>query len=201
MNRTFFFRIVVSLLLATALEVFVFNFSALQIRMDPSLEANQIFTLEDMEAVNWTQEGDGYISKDDPQLFFQTDGPQRIKTVNIQFNTEPIITSAQFFYTDETGAVQVITLTGAESGSVSCQVEIATDQLLRIDLGDFAGTRLSDITVTLNSSVWQISISRIIAVVLIYICGSLLFRLQRMPDYHLERKSEEVPDTSSEGEP
>ena len=65
--------------------------------------------------------------------------------------------------------------------------------ILRIDLGEDAEVKLSDIHVVVNPVPrLHVSVSRIVAVVLIYVCGSLLFRIQKMPDYtrYIQKKEE-----------
>lgn len=188
MRKKFLLRIILSLVLGIVLEVFIFNYSAMRIRLDPSLNKDQTFTLNDMEMVNWIAGSDGIVSKEDPQLFFTSDGIERIETVDIQFHTNPTVTTAQFFYTDEGGMVKAVDATILKSNYARFKVGAAAQPILRIDLGGSAGIHLNDITVTINSSVLHISISRILMVVLIYICGSLLFRIQKMPDYHLDQK-------------
>jgi hypothetical protein len=61
---------------------------------------------------------------------------------------------------------------------------------LRIDLGDDAGIMLNSFKLTVNPTAWNISFSRIIAVLLIYCVGTLLFNLQKTPNYNLKKSGE-----------
>lgn len=187
-------KVVASAAVAVLLEVLCFNFQTMAIFLDTSLEKNIVYTCDEMLFINWNAAGDGsYISGDDPQILIPSP-PMKIVSVDVALQTEPASNTCVFFYTAEDGTVATVENQSA-NGFVQFSVDQPVDEMTRIDVGDAAGTRLTDISVTINPAKWNISLSRIAAVVLIYLCGSMLFRIQRMPDYgiveQLKKKEDE----------
>lgn len=185
--RIFIRNVMIVAVFAVALELLYFNFPMLSARLDTELSTDVSYMLKDLVLVNMDENSHGYVSKEDPQLFAETDS-MKIQQVEVNCQTEPMITSLLFYYTDAENVVQVISAPVASDGSASIRLNQNVGPILRIDPGEAAGVRLLDCSITINSTHLRISPARIVAVVLIYVCGFLLFRIQRMPDYHLDQK-------------
>lgn len=187
-------RTVVICLIAALLEIFYFNFSTVQMMTGEQEEKNLIYHESDFSFVDWEQQGDTFISTSiDPQILIGLDG-MKINSVLLQADTIPEIDSYQFYYTNEHGEVAVVNGSRIKNGAIMFYVNDWSANWIRIDIGDTPGIQLGGFTVTVNPVQWHISLSRIIAVVLIYLLGSLLFRIQRMPDYGITPGKESAHD-------
>ncbi len=176
-----------ALFVGIVLELGYFNFFTIYNIVHPQIEESQ-YTLSQMQFQNWNKQGNILVSETDPALII-TGVNLFVNTIDLRFDTSSSIDSIVLFYiNDEHPQITEQTMVHL-SGPLEkkCRVRIdATVKDLRIDLGDAAGTQLRDFTVTINSKAFDISFSRIIAVVLIYLAGAFLFRIQKMPDYKLE---------------
>ena len=177
----FYVKVILSLLVGVFLELTVFQLGAWRARFDPSAPKDQRYELADMTAVNWEKDGDAYISGADPILLLPSEG-MRVYRVTAGFSAEPKPGEITLYYQKTDGsqaAVQGDVLKNRAIFSVNKTV----GPELRLDIGEEAGRRLDELSVVVNPTGLDISVSRIVAVVLVYVCGSLLFRIQRMPDY------------------
>lgn len=187
-------KIVALLAVAVLLELLVFNFTELSILMNPSLEKNISYTLVNMEKVNWKKNNESIISNLDPMLIL-SDINKEVRTVKISVEANEPIESSTIFYTNsqlkyfsEKG--MVIAKGGQGVLSISLNNFVKD---LRIDVTEKAGLVLSNITVVINPVKIQISFSRIIAVILIYLGTVILFNLQKNPDYQIDQKNNNLP--------
>ena len=177
----FFHKILISLLIALLLEGFYFQLQTWRTRLDGNAVKDDVYTREDMAFINWHEEGDGYESDIDPIIYVYTE-PMMLHSVNVRFSSNPDVTDCLFYYTAEDETIKVISGT-ARNGVVNFSLNKNIGPILRIDLGENPGVELKDIVVTVNPSSFHFSLSRVVTVVLLYVCGALLFRIQRMPDY------------------
>lgn len=189
-------KIAMICLFAVLLEVVYFNYSALRMMFGEQKDKNLAFQEENTLFVNWEKQGSTFVSTSvDPQMLFELDA-MKIDTVVLQADTVPAVVPCQFFYTNANG--EVVAVEGStdpeKEGCIEFQVDDWSSDLIRIDIGDAPGIQLGGFTVTVNPVQWHISLSRIIAVVLIYLLGSLLFRIQRMPDYGITLGKESAHD-------
>lgn len=187
-------KVLLSVCVAVLLEVVVFNFDVWGTKLKAEQLQTAAFSLEDLTPVNWYMEDGVYISDVDPQLFVPTD-PMWLSSVSIQYITEPQVTDCAFYYSNPDQTVSVLNNIDISDGQTVFKLDKEIGPILRVDLGEEAGVRLSAIRVIINPMPQlHISISRIVAVVMIYVCGSLLFRIQRMPDYthYIQKKEENV---------
>ena len=190
----FSLKILLSVCAAVLLELAVFNFDVWQMRLSAEPQKNIVFSLGELTPVNWRTEGDTYVSESDPQLFIPTD-PMYLYSVSVQYETEPQVTSCTFYYSNPDGTVSLLNNTDILGEQTIFRLNKTIGPILRIDLGEEPGIKLSDMRVVVNPTPQlHISISRIVAVVLIYTCGSLLFRIQKMPDYtrYIQKKEEDA---------
>jgi hypothetical protein len=179
----FWVKIMFSALVAIALELLCFNFQTLLILLDDNIPKDKSYTLQDMTLINWVDNGDGtYISQTDPQLLIPSEA-MRIRRISVSFKAVPAIDICTFYYTDTKNVLHSIINKEISKGETAFTPDEQVIATTRLDIGETDGVKLSDIKVTINPTDIHISVSRIIAVVLIYVCGSLLFRIQRMPDY------------------
>ena len=187
-------KVIIISLIAVLLEVFYFNFSALQLMLGEHEGKNLVFHENDFSFVDWEKQGDTFISTSvDPQVLIGLDG-MRINSVLLHADTIPQTDSYQFYYTDEHGEVAVVNGSRSESGLIMFHVNDWSANWIRIDIGDAPGIQLKGVTVTVNPVQWDISLSRIVAIILIYLLGSLLFRIQSMPDYGITLGKEAAHD-------
>lgn len=189
----FSLKVLLSLCVAILLEIAVFNFNVWQSRFASDQLKPTEYTVEDLTFVNWRLDGDGYVSDADPQLFVPTSS-MRINSVSVEILSEPEMTECMLYFSNPDGTVIAQENTDIR-GSTTFRIGKNVGPTLRIDPGEKAGLRLSDVRIIVNPTPHlHISISRIIAVVLIYVCGSLLFRIQRMPDYthYIQKEKEDV---------
>lgn len=175
------------------LEIFFFNFQTVAMLVDVSLEKNMVYTSDDVTYVNWDTAQDGsYISREDPQILIPTSA-MKMNIVEISFQAEPADHTCVFFGTDREGTIFSME-TQSLGGYAQFPVNQWTAETVRVDIGDYAGTVLSGIVVTVNPAKFHISFSRIVAIILIYLSGSMLFRIQRMPNYGIEEQLAEKED-------
>lgn len=180
-------RIIGVLFIACCIEVFGINFSNILSLADNSVEKNREYSLQDMQAVNWKQEDGHLISQYDPNLIVE-DVDTFIKKMKLKISSNQEIPYIQVFYTNNENENFNGELLVEYGQPVKEEVEISLDQHvnnLRIDLGDEEGMMLDDIKVVINPVNFNFSISRIVAMILIYVLSIGLFYLQKNPDYNI----------------
>lgn len=176
------------LLLSVIVELLYFNFHSIVLRLDPGL-ISKSYTLSQMEYVNWSRSGDILVSEQDPMLIIH-DINCFIETVTIQFNTDKDLESVTVFYTNDENTVFNGNAYFVATGAINSQCGFEVNEHirdLRIDLGDLKGTVLYDAKVLINDDTIDFSLSRVIAMVLIYFAAVFLFNIQKMPDYNLDQ--------------
>lgn len=173
------------IVIALMLEIVIFNFSSLMIIVDNNIEKNVVYTLDDLEKVNWDQQEKGFVSRSDPMLILPQVNMQ-IKSLKIELVADRIVGHGTVFYTN----TKIPEFSG--KGMISIEKPFDSENLiavnqyvksLRIDLGEEAGLKLEGIKIVINPSQFTFSISRVIAIVFIYYGAVFLFSLQKSPDY------------------
>lgn len=185
-----FKKLIIVLVVALTLELGVFNFTNLSLLLNPNIEKNKKFTLADMEIVNWQSSDGKLISKADPILIIHNVNTE-IRTVEVEAQLDKPLPRIAIFYTNDqnknfnetTMKVYNENLIGDTLLTLNAQV-----QDIRLDLGEDAGLVLSNLDVTINPARISFSISRVIAILLIYLSAVGLFALQRNPNYHLDKQ-------------
>lgn len=180
-------RIVLVVIIALFLELGVFNFQYFVSCFDTSKQYNIIYSLDDMNKINWENSNNKkLVSKVDANLIIEEINTY-IDDVFIEYDSSKIIPDIVLFYTDKNNiyfnAENIITISNPQS---SLRIGVnKTVKDLRIDLSDDEGIILNDIKIIVNPAKLDISISRILAIVLIYFSFISLFTLQRSPKYDL----------------
>lgn len=181
-------RIILSFLAALLLELIVFNFSA----WTRELRGYEpvFFPGDDLYYQNWEEYGDGSkISLQDPIIYVdELSIPADELIIRTDYEIAP--SNCIVFYTTEPeesfNADKMIIL-----GEVSQELKVPLGETicaLRVDLGDEAGFALNDISFSFNEVNWDFSVSRIIAMLVIYWGTWGLSLLQKSPDYGITEK-------------
>lgn len=152
---------------------------------------NKEYKMSDMEFVNWLQKGKYFFSEQDPMIIISEVNCD-IHQIEMKPVFEGTIPYIDVFFTsndDETFNSENMkhyilddNVDWNDGLVINLEQNVTS---LRIDLGDASGLILKDIIVIVNPTEWHISISRIVAVLLIYIFSMLLFRLQESPNYDI----------------
>lgn len=181
---------------AVILTAVLFEFIYMQqevwtVRLRKDIEKDLVYELKDLELLNWTESEEGPVSSIDPAIYIPTD-PMRLYNLKCKTITEPEVNRWLFYYTADNGEVQVQNVEGKD-GFFSLKLNKEIGPILRIDPITSPGTILKNCMVTINPTEFHISISRIIALVLIFFIGSKLMGIQKMPDYskYISRKENE----------
>lgn len=189
-----FFEFAALLVLWIALECFVFNFNATKARLVYSGQTNIDLDQEEMKKINWVQNGDTLVSKEDPQLIFE-DLRQYVGQITIFYESSaPVNDIAVFYTTDEVSEF------GAELFAQSLQPEQKGTTLkidsyvkdLRVDLGDAAGVSFENIHIRIEPLTIQISLARLVAILFIFYMSKLLFAIQAPLDFGFDMENESV---------
>ena len=180
-------KIICVLIAAFAIEMVCFQSANIWKLCNKEYVANQVVSLSEFEPVNWETGPDGYlVSMFDPMLYLNCDNIF-IDSISIKADTSNELTYVDFFYINEQYVKYgdfFLRCEDIEDNSLTIEVHDIV-QALRIDLGDMPSLSLYDLTVTINPVSISPSLSRIVAMILIYWCGVFLFSLQKMPDYGL----------------
>lgn len=186
-------KTILVVLLAIVLEVGYFNFSHWTIQLNADAEKNVTFSLQDGQPVNWEERGGILYSLEDPQIILALP-PMQIQTVALHLDGAKGVERCLFYYTDADGTVQVVSSETTGRDEYQFTVKDASVGMLRFDTEGSAQMQLKNFEMVINPTEWHISISRMVAVVLIYLVGVLLFQTQKMPDYEAyiqKRKGDE----------
>lgn len=189
-------RLLIVAAIASVLQLILWNWSNWKFLLDHSTQKNVVYTLQDFETQNWAETGSQMTSSHDPMLI--RDGVDGyVRQVRIDLDADPMPPYIQVYYTNSAhpsfDGEAVVT---AQPVSAVTVIDVNDDvQSMRVDLGDDPGTALRAINVTVNPVELHFSISIVVAAELIYLCGKLLFSLQRAPDYGL---SEIAPNEGKE---
>ncbi|WP_407306646.1 hypothetical protein [Desulfosporosinus sp. SB140] len=180
-------NLLIVLTVALLLEFGVFNFDFISAKVNPNKKYNLTYTMEKMQAVNWTKQDNTLVSRFDPNLIIPSINTM-VNKVNITVDADKSISNVVLFYTNNKhinfSAESMIT----DNETLVTTTTIDLNQQvkdLRIDLGDNPGLVLKKITVIINPIKFNFSISRIIAILLMYLATIGLSALQKGPDYKL----------------
>lgn len=182
-------RLVLSVLVTILIEVFAFNFSALWAHIEgvsPLILSDEQFTY-----LNWEEIDGQRLSLPDPILYVEGLEVQ-IRSMEIELDAHPMPQIYTIFYTlgreEAFSDTHMLTVT-ADSENRCIKVPFPLmDKIyaLRVDLGEEAGTYLDHISIHINEFKWDISLARILAMLVIYWGATGLMRLQKSPDYGLD---------------
>lgn len=154
-----------------------------------------VLTLDDFTLYNWAEdENGGYTSLPDP-MFVIEDLQADIKDMDIAIDTQDSIIGTTIFFTEEEGQAfngeNIIAGGSFKNSRMTAEVNRFVNDL-RIDPGEAEGIHINNISVTLNPDRVRFSLSRFLAVIILYFSTLFLFGLQKRPDYtEFENNSEE----------
>lgn len=173
-------------LFAFFMEVVVFNWDMVKTYIEPEKKLSVVFTLDDLELLNWEETEGGYISRSDP-IIYKSGINTEIENISFMYIPDQEIQNVTIFCINEEYPVpsveNMITFSKVKVNQKLSINKMAQD--IRIDLGEKEGLKLQQFTMKINSAEWSISMARIIAIVLIYVFSVMLFRLQKSPDYEI----------------
>ncbi len=191
MRKKWWFRLALVCVLAIAIEFLVLNFAQTRDRLTQRYLEDVVYTAAEVELVNWQQDGDKLISQSDPQIILP-EIDRYVNSLEIIFDTQVPINTVMVFYTDAqtpdfTGDA-MIACPGEINGK--CQITLQRNvNRLRIDIGDAEQQVIENLQIVQTHGNYRpYSLARIMSVILVYICGCFLMRLQKMPDYGLEKE-------------
>lgn len=169
-------------LIAVVLEVGYFNFSHWRMQLNADIEKNVTLSLQEGYPLNWEEKDGVLYSLEDPQILFETSAME-IQNIEIYLDGAKGVDTCLFYYTDADGVVQVVSGVQIEQDRYRFTVKDTSSGVIRFDTESAGQMQLRDLEIIINPDGWDISISRIVAVILIYLVGVLLFQTQKMPDY------------------
>lgn len=180
----------VVLSISIILECLVFNFNYVKSIFDTSKEYNIKITLNELDKINWKEKDGILITEKDPQLIIYSID-RYIDRVLITYSSNEKLTSSIIFYTNkeitEINDELLIVNSEMEPSGTTFKVKDYVG-IMRIDLTELPGIEFQDIQVILNPVNFQFSISRLVAMLLIYLFSRGLFFLQNPPDYEFVLK-------------
>lgn len=172
----------IALLVIILLEFGYFQLDVWKFRIQKDVPKDLVFELKDMEPVNWTKTQDGFISEFDPMFVLPTDA-MHLYHINCRAVIDPQPALWEFFYTLGQDEVQVLYINDDGNG-FSYDFDIDVGPTIRIDPVSEPGTALKGISIEINKYPdFHISISRIVAMLVICMLSEFLMSLQKLPDY------------------
>lgn len=182
-------KVLVSLLVAVLIEVVFFN-SAPLVNLFKGVKPME-FSADKLSFVNWSKTDTGFVSQPDPMIILENLSIVA-DTFTVRLTAEPQPSSYTIFYTRgaETfsGNNMIITsdMTGDDTFPLGQRISA-----IRIDPGEEAGLVLHDVTFVFNNLSWDISLSRIVVMLVIWWGTKFLMSLQKAPNYGVEQKAED----------
>lgn len=183
-------KIVLVILSGLFLEVFIFNFTYIKSRLDTSKEYNIEYSPDDMVKTHWLDTSETMISDADPQLILES-VETFVDQISISFTANKPIDNVLLFYTNQkvkeiNGELLIVNSeVGKEERLFTIRDYIG---VLRIDPGEDAGVKFQNFKIIINPVNFNLSLSRVVAILLLYLLARALFTLQNPPDYGLERE-------------
>lgn len=183
-------KIVLVILSGLFLEVFIFNFTYIKSRLDTSKEYNIEYSPDDMVKTHWLDTSETMISDADPQLILES-VETFVDQISISFTANKPIDNVLLFYTNRkvkeiNGELLIVNSeVGKEERLFTIRDYIG---VLRIDPGEDAGVEFQNFKIIINPVNFNLSLSRVVAILLLYLLARALSTLQNPPDYGLEHE-------------
>jgi len=138
--------------------------------------------------VNWEQADNRYISLSDSQIIW-LDTDRHVRSFRVEYYPPSQASGIEFFYTNDLNpffsAETLVSVPEIAEGSFTVITNMHMNDL-RVDLVEEAGFVLERVSITLNPADLDFSVSRIVAVIIIYLGIKLLFGIQKIPAYNKE---------------
>ena len=146
------------------------------------------YVLSQMQPINWHMDGAFWVSESDPAHII-TNINCYVNTLDVYFDSKSEVNGVTVFYTNDTYPEiednTTIHISGLIDEHFRINVKDNVDDM-RIDIGEEAGMELHDAKIVVNNRKFELSYSRILLLMMVYVLGAGLFRLQKMPDYKVE---------------
>lgn len=181
-------RFLLVIFFACIIEIGVINFTNI-LNLLGNNSKNVVYDSNSMEKINWENNDGKLISNLDPNLIIK-DVNTNVKKISIQVTSDKEIPYIDVFYTSNGEQVFNGDMLIRDSTPTKSIANINIDKLvkdLRIDLGDEPGLAISDVKVIINPAKIDFSISRVIAMIIIYYSTMGLLSLQKNPYYKKEK--------------
>ncbi|MGX8127564.1 hypothetical protein ACWTV9_14940 [Clostridioides difficile] len=168
-------------------EIFIINFYNINLILNKNIEKNVSISKNQMEFINWKKLDDFFISEADPQIVISNIGTY-IKYLDLDVSTENKISEVHLYYTENKNEYfngeKMISVDSISNGRNRIKLDKSVDSI-RVDLGESPGTKVKSIYVLVNKPGMNFSISRIVAMMIIYLGFVGLALLQKNPDYKI----------------
>ena len=182
-------RLIFVIFFACIIELGVINFTNI-IGLLSNENNNIVYDMSSIETNNYDVDDEGIVSKFDPMIIIK-DINSNVKKFKIELNSNEEIPYIDIFYTNNDLPVFNEQLIVHYTNPVHNIAYIKLNKYvkdLRVDLGDNAGVRINNIKIIINPYKVDFSISRVIAMIMIYYTANTLLKLQKNP--YSKRKEE-----------
>lgn len=183
-----FKKIVLPILISVLIEVLVFNFAPLlsMIKNEEPVE----FTADELTFVNWEESNNGRLSQTDASIFIENISVNA-DTLTVHMTAHPQPGSYKLFLAKggEYFSAENMLVTSNMTGDDSFQLERNISAVC-VNLGENVGVELEDISFVFSNSSVEVSLSRIVAMLVIWWGTKFLMSMQKAPDYGMEQKTE-----------
>jgi hypothetical protein len=169
-------------------EVFIFN-KTYWIMKFSGIPTNCIFHLSDFEQFGWSRVNNTLVSNGGQNLILRN-VDKIVRSITVQSDIKPVPSYVLLFYTTEAGEAFSNSKSILIDEKEALTTNIAVHDL-RLDLGNETGLSLSKLTLVINQCIFKISLSRVIAIILIFYISRFLYSLQNTPAYKLDLKKVE----------
>ena len=174
-------HIIVLLVIILVIELGINQADVWRCRFDTTVSKDKRYTMEDFELINWTKAGDSVESNADPILLVHME-PQYIHNMIISITTNPIVSDISILFEDKEHKLSNIS-GKAKNNTTRIVIEKEVTSYIRIDPGEEQGLKLKNVSMIINPTSFHFSLSRVIGIIIIYVLGVFLIRIQKMPDY------------------
>ena len=183
-------KFIIAVMFATLIELIFFDLSGIISMVSNYKESirNKVASIAEAQLINWDTNGGTYISQADPMIVFERING-RINNVRINVETNQDIDGVTVFYTKNNSGVagELKEIKSIKLVNNEANVKLDDDVYsIRVDLGEQAGTKINNFHITLNPLNIGFSISRVVAMLIIYFLTGALFRLHKSPDYGID---------------
>lgn len=180
------YMFIIVLIFSILLEVFYFNFNVFYFKL--SKLKTTTYNIENSQLYNWSKNGNGIISNEDPNIIIENIDC-KLNNIAIIVETDQMIPYVEVFYTIENKDEPLIPEHKITDNGKFDKIKIINIgkkvNSIRIDLGDEAGLELNDFKIITNYSAFKINIWRIVFINIIFWGLKSLFALQRPPKYNI----------------
>ena len=174
-------KVCLSLVIAVIFELTFFQFPFWASRFDQTSPKDLCYEIKDKAAENSEKEEIVFDNNEDLILNLPCERMRLYYAIAV-FPTEPNLDDITLYYQRDDGSLKAVK-GDIEKNRVYFSVNKLVESELRLEIDERAKAEINNLLIIVNPTTLDFSVSRIVAVVLIYVCGSLLFRIQRMPDY------------------